>query len=364
MLRYAVDHGVNYVDTAYVYHEGTASRGSGEALAGRLSRAGCKVATKLPVWQVKSAADFDRILDEQLPRGCGRESFDFYLLHGLDETIWAKVAGRGRARVGERALGRRAHRPPRVQLPRRRGRCSRRSSTATTSLGRSARSSTTTWTKTPSRAAAACGWRRSKGLGVIVMEPLRGGQLTAPPPQVLARSGPSRDVRRTPAEWALQWVWDQPEVSAGAERHEHDGADRSRTSAGRRTLGVAPAERRRARRWSPRARRLPRADAHRLHAVPVLPALPERRRHTALLRDLQRRSHLRRAGPARLYYGWIDEGARADRCTRLRRAARSAARRSCRSATGWRRSTLLRLNGAAPTRPGPRADGTARGPAA
>ena len=60
-----------------------------------------------------------------------------------------------------------------------------------------------------------------KGLGVIAMEPLRGGRLTRQPPQAVAALWAAADARRaaqglpprSPAEWALQWVWQHPEVS-------------------------------------------------------------------------------------------------------------------------------------------------------
>ncbi len=59
MIRHALDRGVNYFDTAYVYHEGRSETVLGKALRGHRDRA--KIATKCPVWAIQNEADFDRI---------------------------------------------------------------------------------------------------------------------------------------------------------------------------------------------------------------------------------------------------------------------------------------------------------------
>ena len=76
--------GLNYFDTAYVYHGGNSEKIVKEALAKRHPRDSFMVATKLPAWCMKAQADRDRIFNEQLSR-CGLDYFDFYLLHSVED---------------------------------------------------------------------------------------------------------------------------------------------------------------------------------------------------------------------------------------------------------------------------------------
>ena len=76
--------GMNYFDTAYVYHGGHSEEMVREAIAKRYPRESFMVATKLPAWCLKSPEDRDRIFQEQLDR-CGVEYFDLYLLHSIED---------------------------------------------------------------------------------------------------------------------------------------------------------------------------------------------------------------------------------------------------------------------------------------
>ena len=76
--------GLNYFDTAYVYHGGKSERAAKAALVDRYPRDSFMLATKLPAWEMHSEADRDRIFSEQLERA-GVDYYDFYLLHSIED---------------------------------------------------------------------------------------------------------------------------------------------------------------------------------------------------------------------------------------------------------------------------------------
>jgi predicted aldo/keto reductase-like oxidoreductase len=209
MVRYAIDHGVNYVDTAYTYHNSTGERFLGRALRDGY-RQRIKLATKLPSWLVKVAEDCDRYLNEQLER-LQTETIDFYLLHSLREGSWHNLRDLNVFDWAEKAM-------------------------ADGRIGYLGFSFHDCYEVFQEIVDAYDGWAfcqiqynymdeehqagtrglqyaADKGLAVVVMEPIRGGQLARNPPQAIAELWDTAAPRRTPADWALQWVWNHPEVS-------------------------------------------------------------------------------------------------------------------------------------------------------
>ena len=84
MVDAYMEAGLNYFDTAYVYHGGDSEKAVKTALAERYPRESFMLATKLPAWAMRTEADRDRIFNEQLER-CGVDYFDFYLLHSVED---------------------------------------------------------------------------------------------------------------------------------------------------------------------------------------------------------------------------------------------------------------------------------------
>jgi len=208
MIRMAIDAGVNYVDTAWPYH-----KEQSEPFVGRCLQDGyrdkVKLATKMTANLISEADDFDKILNRQLER-LQTNHIDFYLLHALNKTVWPKVRDLGVLEWAEKAIA-----SGRIGY-----------------LGFSFHDELPVfkeivdaydWTfcqimynymDTEFQAGReGLQYAAQKGMAVIVMEPLRGGSLTQSAPASADALWESAATKRSQADWALQWVWNHPEVS-------------------------------------------------------------------------------------------------------------------------------------------------------
>lgn len=208
MVRYAVERGLNYIDTAFNYH-----REQSEIVVGKVLKGGLRekvyLATKCPTWLVTTRADFDKHLEAQLSK-LQTDHIDMYLMHALNKKRWpvlvqAKVfdfldAAKADGRI--RNAGFSFH----DELP--------VFKTIVDSYG---------WDFCQIQfnlldeyfQAGLDGLRytNAKGMAVVIMEPLRGGKLVNKIPPEVQDIYDAAETKRMPADWALRWVWNHPEVS-------------------------------------------------------------------------------------------------------------------------------------------------------
>jgi len=207
MVEHAIEQGVTYFDTAYGYHGGKSEIFLGKAL--RSHRSNVLLATKLPSWNVQKPEDLEKLFKEQCEK-LGTDYIDCYLIHGLDTNNWAKMKSMGTLEFLEKL--------------RSEGRI------------RFAGFSFHDEIKVFKNIVDAFDWSMclvqfnfydrdyqagreglayaaDRGIGIVVMEPLRGGKLVDRIPAEVEALWDTASVKRSPVEWAMRYVWDFPEVT-------------------------------------------------------------------------------------------------------------------------------------------------------
>ena len=210
MMRYAFDQGVNYVDTAWPYHGGKSELVVAKALKDGY-RKKVKVATKLPSWKVDEYSDMDKYLDKQLEK-LEVDKIDFYLLHALNEDRWEKykeldvfswiekVKNEGKIEH----IGFSFHDEYEVF----------KEIIDDYKEGWEFCQIQYNYLDTEYQAGKkGLKYAYNNDIPVIVMEPLQGGQLAQNPPEKVKKIMQEAEIERTPADWALQWLWNQKEVT-------------------------------------------------------------------------------------------------------------------------------------------------------
>jgi len=215
LLHQAIDAGVNYVDTAYFYHSGALKEsGEGEPFVGRALAGGWRervnLVTKLPQQITRTRVDMDGFIEQQLRR-MQTDHFDVYLVHALSGRAWDRmrdlgvrefldsVLDRGLARfVGFSFHGEAADFPRIIEQY-------DRWSVAQIQYN---------YMDIDFQAGqAGLDYAADRGLGLVVMEPLKGGRLAANLPPDMQAVFDGRPEPWSPAEWALRFVLNQPGVS-------------------------------------------------------------------------------------------------------------------------------------------------------
>ncbi|MBP3683592.1 MAG: aldo/keto reductase [Oscillospiraceae bacterium] len=204
----AVESGINYFDTAYIYPGSEAA--VGEILEKNGLRDRVNIATKLPHYLIRNRDGLDKLFNEELRR-LRTDHVDYYLMHMLNDTdTWNRLKGMGiESWIAEK-----------------------KASGAIRQVGFSYHGNSETFC----RLLDAYDWEfcqiqynyldehtqagrrglqyaHSKGIPVIIMEPLRGGRLVNLLPEKVKNLFAAYPSHRSPAEWGLRWLWDQEEVT-------------------------------------------------------------------------------------------------------------------------------------------------------
>ena len=207
LIRNGIDQGINYIDTAWPYHLGDSERIVGEALQDGY-RERVHLVTKLPMFVVRHTEDFDRYLNSQLEK-LQTDYLDIYLFHSMNAGQFEKMKRLGLLEKMEEA--------------KRQGRIRH--------IGFSFHDIQPVfkeiidyydWDMTQIQynymdtavQATTNGleYAHSKGIAVVVMEPIKGGMLANPPQEALDLMD-TAESKRSPVDWALQFLWNRSEVA-------------------------------------------------------------------------------------------------------------------------------------------------------
>jgi len=207
IIRHGLDLGINYIDTAWVYHLGDSEKILGKALKGSY-RDKVHLVTKLFMMLVRKPEDFDNFLHKQLKR-LNTDYLDAYLFHGINKGSFEKIKELGLIEKMEKA----------------------RDKGLIKHIGFSFHDTYPVFKEIidyydwdiaqiqynymdTSIQARTEGLRyaHSRGIAVVIMEPLRGGNLVNPPKEALDIMRSAKN-QKSPVEWALQFLWNQPEIS-------------------------------------------------------------------------------------------------------------------------------------------------------
>lgn len=209
MLDHAIENGLNYIDTAYPYHKEKSELFVGNYLKKRKLRDNVHLATKLPAWKIEKREDFDKYFNEQLQK-LQTDKIDFYLLHALNKKHWQKIYDLGVLDWCEKMKeeGKVKH------------------------IGFSFHDSFSVFKKIVDAydkwdfcqiqynymdlkfqaGQKGLDYAVEKDIDVIIMEPLRGGQLAKEPPQKIKKLWKQFPEDRSYADGALQWLWNLKKV--------------------------------------------------------------------------------------------------------------------------------------------------------
>lgn len=206
MVDHAIENGVTYFDTAYGYHGEQSEVFVGEALKGGL-REKITLTTKLPCWKVEKREDMDMLLDTQLKR-LQTDHVDFYLLHALNGQSFDKMVGLGVFEFLEDAQKKGKIRYPGFSFHDDAATFRRIVDSYDWKL---AQVQMNILDEFKQATLDGVRYAASKGIGVVVMEPLRGGALAKTIPAEVQEIYANAPAQHSAIEWAFRFLIDKPE---------------------------------------------------------------------------------------------------------------------------------------------------------
>ena len=206
MVRYAVDHGVNYLDTAYIYKDS-------EVITGKALQDGYRdktfLATKNPIWDVTCHEDFEKYLDIELKR-LGTDHIDMYLLHNLFPENWSKVQKYDGLPFLDKMVqkGKILHKGFSIH-----GTLDSFKEIIGTYDWEMAQIQLNILDEHQEVGVKGLQYAAQKGLAVVIMEPLRGGSILSNAPGEVETLISRHPDKRPLVEWCFRWLYNMPEVS-------------------------------------------------------------------------------------------------------------------------------------------------------
>lgn len=207
LIRHGIDNGITYVDTAYGYHGGQSEVLVGEALKDGY-REKVTLTTKLPLWAVHETADMEKLLDEQLKR-LQLDHVDFYLAHAVNNTRFEDVTKLGLFEFMDKMQQKGKIRYPGFSFHDNAEVFRKVIDSYPWKLAQVQMNILDEFNQATMQGVE---YAASKGIGIVIMEPLRGGSLTRNVPDSVKKLYEDMPVKRTPAEWAFRYLYDRPEI--------------------------------------------------------------------------------------------------------------------------------------------------------
>lgn len=206
LIRHLIDNGVTYVDTAYPYHDGKSEGLVGEALKDGY-RERVTLATKLPCWKIEKHEDMEATLDEQLER-LGVDYVDVYLAHALDGARFDKMVSLGLFEFMDEMVAKGKIRYPGFSFHDDYEPFCRIVDSYDWKVAQVQMNILDEFKQATMEGVR---YAASKGISLVVMEPVRGGALVRGVPDEVKALYEAGAPGRSAAEWAFRWLIDKPE---------------------------------------------------------------------------------------------------------------------------------------------------------